>query len=385
MAATAFFVRSRDGARLACTRTGSGPALVQTPAWLSHLEHDGCSPMAGPLQRALARRHSVVRYDPRGCGRSDWLQPGGGIADWVQDLEAVVQRVAAPRFALLGVSQGAAIAIAYAARHPERVSRLVLHGGYARGALVRDPDAAAEAGMLVHMAELGWGRADEAFRQLFTTQLIPGGSRTQQAQFNELQRLATSADNAAQWMRGFDRIDIEALLPQVSCPTLVLHSRHDRRVPFEEGRLLASGLPDAEFVSIDSGNHLLLDTEAAWPRWLAHVNEFLACETTASNHSQVTSLLTARQRDVIELVAQGRCNGQIAQTLGLSERTVRNQIAALIDKLSVENRSQAIVRLHDSGFGTGTITGTNAGNGAGVGHGARMAPSIAPPPVARAR
>jgi len=350
-APTISFVHAPDGARLACAHAGDGPVLVQAPAWMGHLEHDGSSPMAGPLMRALARRHRVVRYDPRGCGMSDWLAAGAGFDAWVHDLESVVQAAASPRFALLGISQGAAVAIAYAARHPERVSRLVLHGGYARGALVRDAGAATEAGMLVRMAELGWGRADEAFRQLFTTQLIPGGSRAQQAQFNELQRLASSPDNAAQTMRGFDRIDVAALLPQVRCPTLVLHSRHDRRVPFDEGRFLAGGLPDAEFVSIDSDNHLLLDTEPAWPRWLAHVNEFLACETATSNHAQVRLLLTERQRGLIELMAQGFRNGQIAAALGLSERTVRNHVSAIFDKLSVENRSQAIVRLRESGFG----------------------------------
>jgi pimeloyl-ACP methyl ester carboxylesterase/DNA-binding CsgD family transcriptional regulator len=344
---------ARKQARLACMRAGSGPALIQVGAWMGHLQHDADAPMAGPLMRALARGHEVLRYDPLGCGLSDRLQPGTCFEDWLQDLEVVAATVAAPRFALLGISQGAAVALAYAARHPQRVSRLVLHGAYARGPLVRDasPASVQEAEIRASLAAIGWGRADAAFRQVFTTQLIPAASRAQQAQFNELQRLAASPETAAAWMRTVDRIDIAHLLPLVSCPVLVLHSSQDRRVPLEAGRLLASDLPDAEFVSVPSSNHLLLDTEPAWPRWLEHVQEFLARDDSQRRHEQLLTLFTERQRSLIELMAQGRHNGQIAARLGLSERTVRNQLTHIFDKLQVEGRSQAIVRLRESGFG----------------------------------
>ncbi len=348
---------NRDQQRLAYQCQGSGPVLIQTPLWMGHLEHDDDSPMAGALARGLAHQHQLVRYDQRGCGLSDrWTstaRPADWVDDCVDDLEAVVEAVGAERFALLGVSQGAAIAIAYAARQPQRVSRLVLHGGYARGRLVRDVSVASadEAQTLVRMAELGWGRADEAFRQVFTTQLIPGGSRLQQAGFNELQRQAASPSQAASLMRAFDVLDVSALLPQVHCPALVLHSRHDWRVPFDEGRTLAGGLADAEFVSIESVNHLLLETEPAWQRWLALVRAFLLPEAQASQYAQLAALMSLRQRSLVELMARGLGNEQIAAALQLSEKTVRNQVTAVFERLCVENRGQAIVRLRESGFG----------------------------------
>jgi pimeloyl-ACP methyl ester carboxylesterase/DNA-binding CsgD family transcriptional regulator len=351
--ATSFFARTCNGQRLAATRSGQGPTVIQVPGWVSHQEHDAASPMAGPLVQALAAQHRVLRYDARGCGLSDVLHTQVGLEHWLQDLEAVAHTAGPARFALLGISQGAAVAIAYAARHPERVSRLVLHGGYARGGLVREHSAAAaeEAHTLARLAEIGWGRADPAFRQLFTTQLIPGGSRQQHAQFNEMQRHATRPDMAAALMRAFDRVDVSALLAQVRCPVLVLHSRHDRRVPLDEGRHLAAALRDAEFVSLDSRNHLLLDTEPAWPRWLAQVQHFLAHDSAEHNQALVAALLTERQRDLIEMVAQGLDNGQIAAQLALSEKTVRNHITNIFDRLGVENRGRAIVRLRESGFG----------------------------------
>ena len=359
------FARTSDGQRLAYSRCGHGPTVIQAATWMGHLEHTEDSPMAGALARGLARQHSVVRYDQRGCGLSELCAASPSLEGWVHELETVVDAATpvlsatsgAPRIALLGISQGAATAIAYAARHPERVSRLVLHGGYARGRLVRDPsrETAEEANTLARMAEIGWGRADEAFRQIFTTQIIPTGTRQQQRRFNEMQRHAASPEVAAGLLRAFDRLDVSALLPLVRCPTLVLHSRDDPRVPFDEGRYLAAGLPDAEFVSIASANHLLLEDEPAWPRWLAHVREFLAADATERNRAQVWSLLTQRQRGLTELMAQGLDNGQIAASLGLSGKTVRNHITAIFGKLSVENRSQAIVRLRDSGFGAARV------------------------------
>jgi len=347
------FARACDGVQLAYGQTGRGPLLIKAATWLSHLEHDWDSPVWRHLLQAFSERQTFVRYDERGCGLSDWAVPDLSFDSWVRDLEGIADTVGAGRFALLGISQGASIAIAYAVRHPERVSRLVLHGGYARGRLVRNssPEAADEAETMARLAEIGWGRSDEAFRQFFTSQFIPGGTREQHAWFNELEQLSTSPANAARFMREFNGIDVTALLPQVRCPTLVLHSRDDRRVPFEEGRLIASGIPGAEFLPIDSGNHLLLASEPGWPLWLDRVQQFLAGDRSGNDETAHFGSLTERQRDLVELIAQGRDNSQIAARLGLSEKTVRNHITSIFAKLQVENRGQAIVRARESGYG----------------------------------
>jgi DNA-binding NarL/FixJ family response regulator len=231
------------------------------------------------------------------------------------------------------------------------VSHLVLHGGYARGRLVRNPtpEQREEAEMMRKLAELGWGKQDTAFRQFFTSQFIPGGTPQQHRWFNELERISTSPTNAARFMREFDNIDVVARLTEVRCPTLVLHSTRDVRVPFSEGRLIASTIPGARFVPIDSGNHLVLEHEPGWPHWLAEVRNFLA--EAAPARAAVFETLTARERELLELLAQGRDNAQIAATLGLSEKTVRNRLSSVLAKLEVDSRGRAIVLARDSGFG----------------------------------
>ena len=344
------FCRSHDGVQLAYCASGRGPPLIKAATWLSHLQHDGQSPVWRHLLQALGERHKLLRYDERGCGLSDRDVEGFGVEAWVADLEAVADCAGAERFALLGISQGAPIAIAYAVRHPERVTHLVLHGGYARGRLVRATSAseAEEAETMAKLAELGWGKSDAAFRQFFTSQFIPGGTQEQQHWFNELESLSTSGANAARFMRAFNTIDVTALLPQVRCPTLVLHSRHDARVPFAEGRLIAGAIPGAAFVPIESRNHLLLADEPGWTQWITAVRAFLPGSTTGN---QVIDTLTPRQRELLELMAQGRDNAQIAATLGLAEKTVRNHISAVFAGLQVESRAQAIVLAREAGLG----------------------------------
>ncbi len=346
------FARSHDGVRLAWARSGHGPPLIKAATWLSHLEYDWESPIWNHLLTALSAEHTLVRYDERGCGLSDWAVQDLGFDSWLRDLETVADATGERRFALLGISQGASIAIAYAVRHPERVSHLVLHGGYARGRLVRSdtPQEREEVETMTKLAELGWGKADPSFRQFFTTQFIPGGTPQQHQWFNELERISTSPANAARFMREFARIDVTALLQRVQCPTLVLHSQRDVRQPLEEGRLLATGITGARFVPIDSGNHLLLADEPGWHRWIDEVRGFLAPGVPTGTGPGFAGL-TPRQLELLELIAQGRDNAQIAATLGLSEKTVRNHITSIFAKLEVENRSQAIVRARESGFG----------------------------------
>ncbi len=345
------FARSHDGTRLAWATSGSGPTLIKAATWLSHLEFDWGSPVWSHLLGELSRRRTFVRYDERGCGLSDWNVAQLSFESWVSDLETVADAAGVEQFALLGISQGAAIAIAYAARRPERVTHLVLTSGYARGSLVRSQTEAQrdEAEMMCHLAEIGWGKEDPSFRQFFTTQFIPGGTPAQHQWFNELERISTSPSNAARFMREFARIDVTALLPGLRCPTLVLHNRHDVRVPFEEGRLLATSIPGARFVPIESPNHFLLESEPGWKRWLEEVDAFLP---QARARSQATFPgLSTRQREVLELLAQGRDNAQIAAVLSLSEKTVRNHVTAIFDRIEVTTRAQAIVLARESGFG----------------------------------
>ena len=348
------FASSPDGVRLAYAVSGRDePTIIKAATWLSHLEVDWESPVWRHLLREMSARGRFVRYDERGCGLSDRDVADLGFDSWVRDLETVADAIAAPRFALLGISQGAAVAIAYAVAHPERVSHLVLHGAYARGRLVRanTPEMHDEAETMCHLAELGWGKDDPSFRQFFTSQFIPGGTPEQHRWFNEMERISTSPRTAARFMREFNAIDVMALLPQVRCPTLVLHSRHDVRVPFDEGRLLASAIPGARFLPIDSSNHLLLESEPGWRHWLEAVRAFLPGAGAGRSAADAFEALSKRQREVLELIAQGRDNAQIAAALGLTEKTVRNQVSAIFDRLEVENRPQAIVMAREAGMG----------------------------------
>jgi pimeloyl-ACP methyl ester carboxylesterase/DNA-binding CsgD family transcriptional regulator len=344
------FCTSADGVRVAYATTGRGPPLVKVSNWLSHLEHDWDSPVWRHWLTALSKNHTLVRYDERGCGLSDWDTGSLTFEAWVSDLEAVVDALGLERFPVLGISQGASIAIAYAVRHPERVSHLVIHGGYARGWLRREitPHQRKEALMMVELAELGWGKENPAFRQFFTTQFIPGGTAEQHRWFNELERVSTSPANAAQFVRVFNEIDVTALAPQIACPALVLHADGDARVPFDEGRLLAGLIADARFVPLASRNHILLEHEPAWLRWCEEVDGFLG---HARAKQAAFSTLTAREAELLELIAQGLDNAQIAARLDRSEKTVRNHITSIFSKLEVETRAQAIVRSREAGFG----------------------------------
>jgi pimeloyl-ACP methyl ester carboxylesterase/DNA-binding CsgD family transcriptional regulator len=338
------FCTAADGARLAYATAGKGPPLVMAASWLTHLEYQWESPVwRGWLER-MTRGHTLVRHDARGCGLSDW-DAALSFEAWVDDLEAVVNAAGLERFPLLGMSQGAPVAIAYAVRHPDRVSRLVLHGSYARGWLKRDagPRQREEAETMRKLIEIGWGKENPAFRQFFTTQFIPDGTPEQHQWFNELARVSTAPHIAARFFSVLTEIDVTALAPRVACPTLVLHSRHDARVPFEEGRLVASLVPGAHFVPLDSRNHLMLETEPGFERWFGEVQGFLGDAAPARSQGTGLAGLTDRERELAGLIAQGLDNAQIAVRLGLSEKTVRNHITSIFSKLQVESRAQLIV------------------------------------------
>src|SRR5687768_11143416 len=270
------FLRTDDGVRLAWAEAGSGPLLVKASNWMTHLEFEWESPVWRHWLRFFSDHFRYVRYDERGCGLTDWQVSDLSLERWLADLESVVE-AAAPEgpFTLLGISQGAAACIAYAVRHPERVSRMVLYGGYARGAYHRgNPEAEREYRLIIEAIRIGWGKENPAFRQLFTSRFIPGGTPEQLAWFNELCRRTTTAEVAAQLLQMRAKMDVVALLDQVRVPTLVLHAREDNVVPFAEGRFLASGIRDAQFVELPSRNHVLLADEPAWVRFQEAVLDF---------------------------------------------------------------------------------------------------------------
>jgi class 3 adenylate cyclase/pimeloyl-ACP methyl ester carboxylesterase len=271
------FCKTRDGVQLAYSRIGQGPAIVKTGNWMTHLEFDFESPIWRHLYRELARDHAVYRYDARGNGLSDREIPDVCFENFVDDLEAVVDAANIERFALLGISQGCSVSIAYAVRHPERVSHLVLYGGFAVGARKRvRTEAEKEAGeAMLTLMRLGWGQEDAAFRQLFTSQFIPDGTKEQADWFNELQRISCSPADAVRNLLASGETDVTSLLAQVTAPTLVMHARHDARVPFEAGRRMAAGIPGARFVPLEGRNHLILESEPAFPRFLDEMRAFL--------------------------------------------------------------------------------------------------------------
>jgi pimeloyl-ACP methyl ester carboxylesterase/DNA-binding winged helix-turn-helix (wHTH) protein len=270
------FCTASDGVRIAYAAVGKGPPLVKAANWLNHLEYDWQSPIWSHVLQAIAARYRLVRYDERGNGLSDWDVEDISFDAFVRDLESVVDANGLERFALLGISQGCAVSIAYAVRHPERVSQLILYGGYARGRRRRGQQAEVEqADAVLTLMRQGWEQENAAFRQIFTSQFIPSATAEQARWFNELQRMTTSPENAMRIRRALDEIDVVGLLPDVRAPTLVLHCRNDAVQPFEEGRRMAAGISGSRFVALEGSNHLILEHEPAWPRLLDEMTRFL--------------------------------------------------------------------------------------------------------------
>jgi len=272
------YCTAKDGTRIAYAKFGSGPVLLKAANWLNHLEFDWQSPVWRHWFRELGRHHTVVRYDARGNGLSDWNVSDLEFPALVNDLEAVVEAADLDRFSLLGISQGGAVAIEYTIRHPEQVDRLILYGAYSRGWAKRDedPQETKRKLALYTLVESGWGQDNPAFRQAFTSVYIPGGSREQMDWWNELQRISTSPANARRIMSALSKIDVTQSLPRIAAPTLVAHCDQDMAVPFGMGRELAAGIPNARFVALTGHNHILIEDEPAWSVFLGELRAFLS-------------------------------------------------------------------------------------------------------------
>lgn len=290
------FCTADDGVRIAWATTGSGPPLVKAANWLNHLEYDWESPIWRHWFAELSRDHQLIRYDERGNGLSDWEVEDLSFDSFVRDLETVVDAAGVDRFPLLGISQGCAVSIAYAVKHPERVSQLILYGGYVRGQGKRGtPEEQAKARAMTTLALQGWGQDNPAFRQLFTSIFVPGATRDEMDWFNDLQRISTSPEIAVRLMKVLGQIDVRNEAAQVTIPTIVLHARDDARVPYAEGKTLAAAIPGARFVSLNSRNHLLLGHEPAFGRFLAEVRGFLGVDPEPSSAPEALPRLPSGQ------------------------------------------------------------------------------------------
>lgn len=347
------FCTASDGVRIAYATAGRGEPLMRVGGWLTHVEHDWDSPVWQPWLRELTRDHTLARFDMRGSGLSDRDVEEQGLEAWVRDLEAVADDLGWQRFPLLGICQGGAIAVSYAARHPERVSRLVLYNTYAQGAYTEGaPEKKVqEVRALASMIEVGWGRSRGTFREVFARLLSPREAGEQIAWWDELQRMTATPRDAARLWQAFNELDIRDHLPQITTPTLVAHVKGDAVAPFEEGRRVAALIPHANFLPLEGNNHVLQPTDGDWPVFVIELRRFLADDS--ANLAPADFDLTRRERAVLELVAQGKSNVEIAEVLGIRSKTVRNHVSNIGGKLGAGSRSQLIVEARDAGFGTG--------------------------------
>jgi pimeloyl-ACP methyl ester carboxylesterase/DNA-binding CsgD family transcriptional regulator len=343
------YVRASDGVNLAWAEVGSGPLLVKAANWLTHLNFDLESPVWRHWIEFFSRHFRFVRYDERGCGLTDWNVSDLSTERWIADLETIVDAAGASEpFALLGISHGSAVAIGYAVRHPERLSHLILYGGYAAGYVHRgNPDALREYQTICDLLKIGWEKENPAFRQVFTSRFVPGGTQEQIAWFNDLCRKTTSSANAYALMQARARLNVEDLLEQVRTPTLVIHARQDEVCPFSAGRHLAARIPNAQLVALESPNHVLLEHEPAWSEFQRVILDFLGTPAPAAKPFES---LSPREREVLALITEGLANAVIADRLAISEKTVRNHVSSVFDKLGVWSRAQAIVFARDHGF-----------------------------------
>jgi pimeloyl-ACP methyl ester carboxylesterase/DNA-binding CsgD family transcriptional regulator len=334
---TVRFCVTPDGVRLAYAVAGGGPPIVRVATWLTHLEFDWDSPVWRHWLDGLARGHTLVRYDERGCGLSDREVGDPDVDTWVADLETVADAAGVERFALLGMSQGAAIAVAYAARHPDRVTHLILCGGWARGRRFRGPGGGREEQAIVSAIRAGWQNPNPMFRRLFSLLFLPEGTPEQMAWYDDLLWRSTTADTAVRLFEARGGVNVVDVAPQVRTKTLVVHGRDDRAVPVEEGRQLAALIPGARLVLLDTPNHILLADEPAWPLFLAELDAFLGTERPSASHT--VGELSPRELEVLEFVAAGLTNEAIARSLSLSVRTVERHLSSIYAKLGLGGKA----------------------------------------------
>ena len=270
------YCKSADGTRIAYAVAGSGAPLVKTSHWLTHLEFDWHSPVWIHINSALMEGRTLIRYDPRGNGLSDWEVTDFSLERQLEDLEAVVEAVGVEQFPLIGMSQAAAVSAAYAARHPDKVSKLVCLGGYEKGwRQAHGPAGRLQIEAMIKILEFGWGSETLAIQSMFSSTFMPDAAPEYQKWFSELQRKSATGKNAARLLKAIGDVDVSDILPRVEAETLVLHARSDATIAFRQGQALAAGIPGARFVPLESSNHILPETDPAWHRAAELMREFV--------------------------------------------------------------------------------------------------------------
>jgi pimeloyl-ACP methyl ester carboxylesterase/DNA-binding CsgD family transcriptional regulator len=336
------FARSADGVGIAYAVHGSGPPLLIDKCWLSHLQFDWQSPVWRHYLVELGRIATVIRYDERGYGLSDRDVTDHSLQARVADLEAVADDAGIERFALLAMAQGGPVAIEYAARHPERLTRLIFYGSFAGDQLVAAPEDVELYETMGAMIRVGWGRPTSEFRRVFTSMMIPGGTEEQMRWIDDLQGMAVDAETALLARSHRLVTDSSARLSELELPTLVLHSRGDRAQPYQRGRDLAARISGARLIALESINHIVLADEPAWPVFLREVTEFLAPDRVTALPAaadDVASMLSPRELDILNLAAKGLDNDAIAARLVLSVRTVERHLQNTCAKLGLQGRT----------------------------------------------
>ena len=334
------FSRGPDGVRLAYASHGHGPPLLVVSCWLSHLQHDWQSPVWRHFLDDLGAFSTLIRYDERGFGLSDWNVSDFSLDARVRDLDAIIGALGLDHLSLLGMSGGAAVAMAYAATQPERVDRLILYGGSAVGSHTPTPSERELA--FRAMIRAGWAQEDPLFRRVFTNIFIPDATEEQMGWFDELQRMSTSTENAVESRMARQEVNVTGLLPDITAPTLVLHALGDRAVPLDDARQVATLIPSARLVPLESSNHILLADEPAWQVFREEVRGFMSsagADAASSEAAERIASLSAREREVLHLAADGRTNAEIAEILVLSVRTVERHLSNAYLKLGISGKS----------------------------------------------
>jgi pimeloyl-ACP methyl ester carboxylesterase/DNA-binding CsgD family transcriptional regulator len=345
------YCSTADGVRLAMRSLGQGPLIIKAANWLGNVQADGQLRSSRHWVEHLTRARALLWYDARGCGLSDREVDEVSLDAWVRDLEAVADASGQQRFVLLGISQGAAIAMRYAARHPERVRGLILYASFVRGVFHQGVSAKTRAVFteMIRIAELGWGHDAGSFRRLFSANLLAEAPPEVLADYDEHHRHSVSGPMAARYMRAFYELDAREDAPQLRCPTLVMHVAGDPLILQREGELVASMIPGARWVSVPGRNHLPLATDPGWPTLQREMDRFLDT-LDAAEAGGAAPQLTARQREVLDRVAAGHTDKEIARLLGLSPRTVEMHVARALAALGARNRSDAVSRAHHWGL-----------------------------------